>query len=81
MSIGKDKKIKKLTRQNIWAPILFFVVSFLTVCLMITACEGAFMTYLVENRFETACINATEVSTLIEKRLNKGESLEEIVVS
>lgn len=81
MSTNKEQKLRKLTKRKIWRPIVFFVVSVLIAGIMVAACEGLYVAYLMESRFEEACENASEISGQIDDRLKRGESLKSIVTS
>lgn len=81
MSKTKEQKIKRLTKKNIWAPILFFIISMLAALITVGLCEGVFVAYLGQSRFNGACKDAAEISSLINGRLNRGEALADIVAS
>lgn len=79
MSEGKEQKLRKLTKQRIWPSVVFFVLAWMTAFIMVAACAGTFVTYLIETRFEQACTDAKQISGLIGDRLKRGEDLEDIV--
>lgn len=81
MSRKKEQKLKKLTRQNIWVPILFFIVSALTAVVIVASSAMGMIIYTVQGRFRTAFDNASEISSLIDKRLKAGGNLQDIVAA